>query len=385
MGPVGLLLVAGTVDGESVRRALDEQRGPAWDATHFDILAGIDAAQLAQGVGSPGGSSAVVLRSAGWWLRPLDEVADLLAAISDVPVLALVESEDAGVSGYHLAVPGGAPRRHVVQHPPGAPVRAWVPGLLLLLGRSQPMAEVASLREAVAVVSGHAEQSEGRSVLALLQPREPAERSITDLLRGRALVAGQPWRPGSVGFLQRKPPRRMQTIVLAGPVRLPGPPRHAVATRAEVVATVREVMEHDGWVCLVPEHQGAPARFGTAVQVAQFAPMEDGRWMGVLHPWTAVTVGAIRDRWSEAEPVPQEDSAPDRLAQARTRLHAAVALGLHPLRLPPGAWVDDPDPARLIAWQVPVGIEASLTYLAAKDPAARAEVLSRVLSEPPTT
>ena len=48
------------------------------------------------------------------------------------------------------------------------------------------------------------------------------------------------------------------------------------------------------------------ANHGAAVELLQYAPFKDGRWLGVLHPWRSVRIGSIYDGQAEVEPVPQD-------------------------------------------------------------------------------
>jgi hypothetical protein len=201
---------------------------------------------------------------------------------------------------------------------------------------------------------------------------------------GSMLVAGACWKPGSMMRRESPPPSRMRVIALNGPVRLPGPPRWAVANRQDAIMAAYEVMESDGWVCLAPQFSGVLANHGAAVELLQYAPFKDGRWLGVLHPWRSVRIGSIYDGRAEVEPVLQDGIS------SHTAFEAALEMVLHrlrdsglPVRYSEEELRSNDDPAALLAWQLDVSAELGQTYLASRDPTVRLEVLAAILLQQP--
>ena len=143
-------------------------------------------------------------------------------------------------------------------------------------------------------------------------------------------------------------------------------------------------METDGWVCLAQQFSGALAKHGAAVELLQFAPFQDGRWIGVLHPWRSVHIGSIYDGCAEVEPVPQDGIS------SHKAFEAALEMVLHrlsesylPVRYSEEQLRASDDPASLLAWQLDVSAELGQTYLASRDPTVRLEVLSAILLQQP--
>ena len=372
----GLLLAAADVSPDDVAAALNDQGGPSWDRTVFRLLSGVDVGTLAAGKPKAGAGTAVSLASSGWWLRMLDDVAQRLAERSGQPVLAVFESPGAVVSGWHLARPGAEPVR-VVE---AGRVDAGRGGVAALTGADP--GDVAHARDIATVV--HGEDPKGAHLpglfnLTLRKEHHDEWLALLDV-RGEALVAGLDWRPSDrPPVFETEAPVRMRSVVLQTPVRLPGPPRWARATRAVAIRAAEAAMREDGWVCLVPTLGGEPAVYGTAVQMLQVAPLGDGSAMGVLHPRFAVRVGVIREGYATVDVLDPGSSTSD-------ELHDQLDLLLDRLR---GARLEvgvsekalrtSPDPAALLAWQLKVDGERGQSYLAARSPADRLEVLCDAL------
>jgi hypothetical protein len=381
----GLLLSAGVLPADAVSRALDEQGGPPWDQTEFRVLAGVDPASLARGSAAAGSGTAVALFSSGFWFRNLDDLADRLAAIAKVPVLAIFESEPALAGGFHLSTPGRAPKRGMERGSAQAK-HAWADGVAALIGAPVPRDAVAALGAMVGEVADDA--PELPPIFCFRVPGATAsERDVIGEARGTSLVHGFAWKPDARGTPKEHLPGRTRVIVLSGPVRLPGPPRWAVAFRPDAIEIAQQVLHEDGWVTLVPVVNGVPAIYGSAVQVLQFAPVpEDPRFIGVIHPRTAVRVGPIGDGSADVTPVPDvlphDGEAFDR---ALTRCLDALSRYRGYVQLDPDRLRQHPDPAREIAWQVPVSPELSQSYLGSGDPIVRLEVLAASIDQIPVT
>jgi hypothetical protein len=137
-------------------------------------------------------------------------------------------------------------------------------------------------------------------------------------------------------------------------------------------------------VCLAPQFSGVLAKHGSAVELLQFAPFKDGRWIGVVHPWRSVRIGAIHEGRAQVEPVPQDGISSQRA------FAAALEMVLHrletssvPVRYTEEQLRASDDPAALLAWQLDVSAELGQTYLASRDPTVRLEVLSAILLQQP--
>ena len=96
--PCGMLMVQGDLRPEAVAAALNDQGGPPWDETVYQMVTGVDLASLVRGEPVAGEGTAVSVASSGWWLRSLDDLADRLALQVGFPVLAAFESSSAAAS-----------------------------------------------------------------------------------------------------------------------------------------------------------------------------------------------------------------------------------------------------------------------------------------------
>ncbi len=375
--PTGLLLSPGAIAPDAVSHALNEQGGPAWDNTVFRLLSGVDVRSLAEGAPKRGSGTAVSLASTGWWFRPLDELADRLAATTGQPVLALLEHPGVG-SAYHLAQPGDEPVRRVRL----GTDRLWAEGVALLTG-GEGLAEgdTSPLEQAARLVHGddpEGAQLPGMVAFAFLPERRAEWPALLDL-RGQALQGGVLWKPAERRDADEDPPMKMRAILLETDVRLPGPPRWARAHRAEVIETAQQVVGDDGWVCLVPQVDGEVAAFGAAVRILQLAPLPDGSLVGVLHPLAGVRIEGVADGVATVDPVPQgpvEDA--EAFTAARKKLVEQLAAGSG-VRWSAEELDASTDPASLIAWQVRLSTEACQSYLAAREPLARLAALDGAL------
>lgn len=377
-GPQAIVLSPGPLDPMIVRRALGEQGGPDFDRTVFRMLRGVDLGGLLHGAPGPGSGTAVVVASSAWWLRPVDDLVDRIVAEAQVPVAALVEGE--GIAFLHESRPGVGPERALRDNVEAA----WE---MLRTRWSLPTRSEALLPLSAAAVLVHEDAEEGRSLppLVLISERPGDSESVIEAcltLRGSALVAGRPWSPGAWRAAEGPVPTHLRAIVLAGPVRLPGPARWALARRAEAVEVALQVGADDGWMLLVPEVEGQPAHYGAITCLRQFAPLPRGRWIGVLEPRTAARVLRIdgddaRHLRAHVDPLPVDLPDGDDLDSARAAL-LRVAEGKAPARALHDAQ-DAEDPARSIAWSVPVPLELGLAYLAAETRSDRAHLLSRAL------
>jgi len=382
--PTGLLMTGASVSPEAVSRALNEQGGPEWDETVFQMLTGVDLLGLAKGAPAAGKGTAIAFASSGWWLRCMDDLADRLAEEAGEPVLAVFEAPDARASGYHLARPDGANEREVAVANHADPLSLWSAGVVKLLGSGEvdaapPLADIARII--------HHDDPTGSELPGMfsfsLKSASAEERRILGEVYGTSLVGGYEWRPGARRDPAEVLPDRMRVLVLNGPPRLPGPPRWAKADRDEAIEIAQKVLDDDGWVCLVPKVGDVLGIYGAAVQLSQFAPLPgDPRWAGVLHPREAVRIGDFdEDGFAEVTPVEQTGVADGRQFD---RVLSQV-LDLLPTKAPEaefdaGALREDPDPARRLAWQLPVSAELSQSYLGSSDPTTRLEVLLAALN-----
>jgi hypothetical protein len=378
MNPTGLLLTATPLSPEHVSAALAEQGGPAWDRTVYQLLTGVDPRSLAVGAPVAGQGTAVGVASSGWWLRPLDQLADYVAAASGRPVLALTEHPAIPGCGYHLATPGDGPVRRVWRDRS----RGWSEGVALLTGGAALAdADVKPLRDVAVQVHGN--DPVGADLPAMACFRFLAEhRSEWPALleqRGAALTLGLPWRSDVEPSTELPLPASMRVIPLDTPVRLPGPPRWARAIRPDAIATARAVVDTDGWVCLVPTVDDQPQTYGAAVRLLQFAPLADGSWIGVLHPMAAVRVLSIGDGVASIEPVPERPVNAATLGASRLSLVEALRDCRQRVRWSQAELDQSSDPAALIAHQVHLPAEACQRYLAAGDAAERASILAAAI------
>jgi hypothetical protein len=216
-----------------------------------------------------------------------------------------------------------------------------------------------------------------------LGPMASEEWRILTEVRGQGMLAGALWQPVPKNDTSSdEPPGRLRVIVVQGPVRLPGPPRLATAGRVQAIEAAQEVLDDDGWVCLVPEVNGVVAIYGSAVRVRQLAPVSSRRYLGVIHPIAAVRVGPIRDGYAYVRPV-QEEGPPDQELLA-DGVERAIKL------LEANEWVRwdaaelraSCDPAALLAWQIPIDVARSQQYLGGGDPVVRLEVIVSALEHP---
>jgi hypothetical protein len=382
-----MLMLQGEVAPEAVARALNEQGGPPWDETVYQMVTGVDLAALVRGKPVAGNGTAVSVASSGWWLRSLDDLADRLALGVGRPVLAAFESDSARASGYHLADPKRAATRGMeFSDGSGAP-REWVEGLSKLLDEEIDATEVLALTQIA--VDVHHQDPSGEHLPGMFAFRLGAMSSkewrILTEVRGHGLLSGAMWQPPSGEAAPDELPGRLRVIVIKGPVRLPGPPRLATAGRIQAVEAAKEVLEDDGWVCLVPEVNGVVAIYGSAVRVRQLAPVSSRRYLGVIHPIAAVRVGPIRDGYAYVRAV-QEEGPPDRALfdEALDRVIALLGENEY-LRWDEDELRASPDPAALLAWQIPVDVARSQQYLGGGDPVVRLEVLISALEQPIVT
>lgn len=381
--PTGMLMTAGTLTPEVVRHALDEQGGPEWDRTVFQMLTGVDLDGLAHGRPAAGDGTAIAFASSGWWVRSLDGLANQLAADCGEPVLAIFEAPDARASGYHLARPKGEPERGIAVVPAEDATSHWGEGVGKLLG-TEIDSSLPKLQDVARTV--HGDDPSGAKLPSMvafsLAEASPEEKHILGEVYGTSLVGGWEWKPGARRDPAEATPNRMRVIVLSGPPRLPGPPRWAKADRPEAIEIARRVLDEDGWICLVPKVGEVLGIYGSAVQLSQLAPLPgDGRWAGVLHPREAVRIGDFDEEgFALVEPVEQKgivdarafDSALSRLIEALPSKAPEVQFDEAELRA-------SPDPAQLVGWQINVTSELSQSYLGSNDPTSRLEVLLAAL------
>ena len=383
-------MVQGDVKPEAVSSALNEQGGPPWDETVYQMVSGVDLAGLVCGKPVAGEGTAVTIASSGWWLRSLDDLADRLALEVGKPVLAAFESASASASGYHLANPRKAAMRGMEFCEREAAPRGWVPGLSALLDQEIDPADTLSLPQVARDI--HNDDPAGMHLPGMfafrLGPLPSDEWRILTEVRGQGLLSGALWQPPAAGDepdASDEVPGRLRVIVIQGPVRLPGPPRLATAGRVQAVEAAKEVLGDTGWVCLVPEVNGVVAIYGSAVRVRQLAPVSSRRYLGVIHPMAAVRVGPIRDGYAYVRPV-QEEGPQDQelLAEAVSRMIAQLEL-TDWIRWDADELRRSPDPAALLAWQIPVDVARSQQYLGGGDPVVRLDVLISALEFPIVT
>jgi hypothetical protein len=380
--PCGLILATGAVTAEHITAALNDQGGPAWDQTVFRILAGLDIGSLVAGVPVQGEGTAISLASSGWWLRHLDDLAERLAKLAGVDVVALVGCPEPATSAWHLARTDGRTERQVIV----GSSRSWVDGVGRLTGRNVELVQAPPLRRIAWMV--HGEDQRGAHLPSVcnlrLDPGDPDEWEALVEVRGAALVDGFDWRPGPGRDPDEEPPTSMRSLMLAGPVRLPGPPRWARATRVVAVRTAEDAIRADGWVCLVPELEpGEAALYGTAVRILQLAPLGDGSFLGVLHPRCAVQVGEIQAGVASIELLTdQEPEDRTALADALDLLLVRLRARGFKIRYVPEELQRSDDPAAQLGWQVTVSPEHCQRYLAARGPIARIQALTDHLTRP---
>jgi len=381
--PCGLLFAADSIHPDHLREALDQQDAPPWDQTAFQVLREVDLVSLVSGTPEGGRGTAIALSSTGWWFRGLDDLASRLSAIVGQPILAAFEFDWASASGFYLALPGGDRHKQILR---GAPRRVWTEGLSLLVGLPLVEGHQRRLDQVASIVCGGEFDSGAVPPMCVfsLASYSPDEQAVIIDIMGSMLVAGACWRPGSLARRLSNPPSRMRVIALNGPVRLPGPPRWAVANRADAIKAAYDVMGSDGWVCLAPQFSGVLAKHGAAVELLQFAPFKDGRWIGVVHPLQGVRIGSISEGCADVEPVPQDGIS------SRRAFDAALEIVLHRLansslsvRYSEDQLRISDDPASLLAWQFDVSAELGQTYLASRDPTVRLEVLAAILLQQP--
>ena len=382
--PTGLLMTGAPVSPEAVSRALNEQGGPEWDETVFQMLTGVDLRGLAGGKPEAGSGTAIAFASSGWWLRCVDHLADTLAKEAGAPVLAVFEAPDARAAGYHLAQPDGVSERSISTVSLEEPLAHWGEGLKKLLGVDDVAVSV-SLAEVARAV--HHDDPTGVALPGMfnfsLSSASAEERKVLGEVHGTSLVGGYEWKPGARRDPAEALPKRMRVIALSGPPRLPGPPRWAKADRADAIKVAQEVVNDDGWVCLVPKVGDVLGIYGAAVQLSQFAPLPgDGRWAGVLHPREAVRIGHFDEAgFAEVAPVPQKEVTDGRaFDQALTQLLELLKVKAPEIEYEEKVLRADSDPARHLAWQLPVMPELSQSYLGSSDPTTRLEVLVAALT-----
>lgn len=381
--PTGLLMTGVPVSPEAVSQALNDQGGPEWDETVFQMLTGVDLRGLAGGKPQAGDGTAIAFASSGWWLRCVDQLADTLAKESGAPVLAVFEAPDARAAGYHLATPDGVSERSVSIGTHNEPLAHWGEGLKKLLG-GDDVAVGVSLAEVARAV--HHDDPSGATLPGMfnfsLSSASADERKVLGEVHGTSLVRGYEWKPGARRDPAEALPKRMRVISLSGPPRLPGPPRWAKADRADAIRVAQEVVNDDGWVCLVPKVGEVLGIYGAAVQLSQFAPLPgDGRWAGVLHPREAVRIGHFdQEGFAEVDPVPQTGVTDGRaFDRALSQVVELLSLKAPEVEYDEKALRADPDPARHLAWQLPVMSDLSQSYLGSSDPTTRLEVLVAAL------
>ena len=378
--PCGLILAAGSVTAEHITAALNDQGGPAWDKTVFQILAGLDAASLVAGMPVQGDGTAISLASSGWWLRELDDLAERLASHAGVDVVALLGCPQPATSAWHLARADGTSERQVIV----GSSRSWADGVGRLTGRAVELVQAPPLRQIAWMV--HGEDQRGADLPSVcnfrLDPEDPVEWEALLAVRGAALADGCAWRPGTDRDSTEEPPYKMRSLMLQGPVRLPGPPRWARATRAVAIRTAEEAIRGDGWLSLVPEQgEGRPAVYGTAVRILQLAPVGDGSFLGVLHPRCAVRIGEIQSGVASIDPL-SDDEAEDREALGDALDLLLIRLRARGLRVHYSARElrTSDDPAAQLAWQLALPAEDCQRYLAGRGPIARVRALSDFLA-----
>lgn len=384
--PQAILLSNAALEPELISEVLNDQGGPRWDRTSFRLLGGLDLLATARGEPAGGEGTVVAIASTGWWVRPLDMLADALSLRAERPVLAVYEVPELDAWGYHLARPGQTPRRDLgFSYGDQSLYGAWAPALAELAGGEAQADELVPLHELVDLVVGDESFTPGQVSLFAFQPmgHDGVERQLLMQLRVYSLVSGLRWREGAKEVDTATPiPEQMHVFVLRGPVRLPGPPRWTLARSAASVAMAQKVIEEsNGWICLVPQvddHQGEV--YGAAVQVLQVAQLPTGTWGGVIHPRVPVKVSQVRGSWGDIQVV-ERGPITDEAAYEAALDRLVDGLKLHPdaIRFNEATVRGADEPELEVAWQVTVDEARSQEYFALSDPVARLELLASVL------
>jgi len=370
MRPCGLLLAQGVVPAEQVKEALDEQGGPAWDHTVFRLLSDVDVRSLVLGRPQGGAGTGISLASTGWWFRHADDFANRLAELSGQEVLAVFSAK--GVSGYHLARPGGNFERKMSV----GPSESWLRGAELLLDEELTQETPSPLASIAFEVHGGDPVGADLPGMFNFGLVEESELDTLVKFRGAALEAGCQWKPVPDRDSEEPVPSSMRGVLLASAVRLPGPPRWARATRAHVIRRAERVLREDGWLCLVPQVAGQASTYGTAVRLLQLAPMSDGSAIGLMHPRAAVKITHVEGSTVSVEvvePTPTTDTS---------GLEAQVELALELLSKQRNSVQVDAellrrsdDPAQLLGWQIVLSADQCQRYLSDGDASSRMAVL----------
>lgn len=370
--PCGLLLAASALSPDVVSQALVDQGGPEWDETVFRLLTGVDVASLAVGPPKAGAGTAVSVASSGWWLRRLDDLAQRIADASGAPVLAAFSSQGDQSSGYALATPGKP-----MQYGLTDGLNGWADGVAELLGAPLVDGDRTPLSQAAVVVHNNAAEGKDLPSVFLFSAEADVDRMVR--IRGEALVAGLAWRPVHRRDPLEAPPPRMKAIVLSSPMRLPGPPRWARATRAVAVEAAKAAVADDGWVCLLRGELGRHEPYGTAVQVLQLAPLPDGSWVGALHPRCAVRIEEANQGVADVQIVPQAPKVDTDALRAAVDDLAGKLEGAEHVRWSADELHASDDPAGLIGWQIKVPEALCQRYLRARDPVERVRAVIEAL------
>lgn len=195
-------------------------------------------------------------------------------------------------------------------------------------------------------------------------------------------MEGAEWRPVKTPEVSGEVPTRMRSLLLKSAVRLPGPPRWARAVRAVAIRRAEEVLRDNGWMCLVPEVDGEPADYGTAVQILQLAPLPDGSALGVLHPLAAVRIDSLSRGVATVEPVEQMSaSSEEALSEEVEKVLVSLGTTSLPVSYSEEELRASNDPALLLGWQLPVSPEHCQRYLESGDPVLRLSILGAALRE----
>ncbi len=380
MRPCGLLLAQGGVQAEQVKEALDEQGGPAWDHTVFRLLSDVDVRSLVLGQPQGGEGTGISLASTGWWFRHADDFANRLAELSGQEILALFAAE--GVSGYHLARPGGNFERKVSL----GSAEAWLEGAELLL--DEELKEETPSPLATIAFEVHGGDPVGADLPGMFNFGLVDDSELDTLVqfRGAALEAGCQWKPAPDRDSKEPVPSSMRGVLLASAVRLPGPPRWARATRAHVIRRAERVLREDGWLCLVPQVAGEACPYGTAVRLLQLAPMSDGSAIGLMHPRAAVKVTHVEGSTVSVEVI--ESSPVSDTAGLATQVERALELlpqQPRQVQVDPGLLRGSDDPAQLLGWQIVLSADQCQRYLANGDAGSRMAVLIDAMEHAPAS